>query len=36
MPFAESIDNIILDHFFGIATWAATVENRYTGSAARV
>lgn len=31
MPFAETIDNIILDHFFGKATWAATSDNRYTG-----
>lgn len=31
MPFAESIDNIILDHFFGKATWAATAEARFTG-----
>jgi len=31
MPFSEGIDNTILDHFFGKATWAATANNRYTG-----
>lgn len=31
MPFSESIDNKILDHFFGKATFAPTGNNRYTG-----
>ncbi len=31
MPFSETIDNTILDHFFGKATWAATADARYTG-----
>ncbi len=31
MPFAEVIDNTILDHFFGKATWAATGDARHTG-----
>lgn len=31
MPFSESIDNDILDHFFGKATFAPTGDNRYIG-----
>lgn len=31
MPFSTTIDNTILDHFFGKATWAATADNRYVG-----
>lgn len=31
MPFSTTIDNTILDHFFGKATWAATGDSRYLG-----
>lgn len=31
MPFSEAIDNTILDHFFGKATWSATGDNRWIG-----
>lgn len=31
MPFSTTIDNTILDHFFGKATWGATANNRWTG-----
>jgi hypothetical protein len=31
MPFSTDLDNDILDHFFGKATWAAQGDNRYVG-----
>lgn len=31
MPFSEDVDNAILDHFFGRATWPSMGGNRWLG-----